>query len=199
MPAEIESYLRWKGESMPELSDILVVQEKKSGLDICDADTEVIFESEKRPLTIAEYEEMKQLVLKSARDFLRLYEMIPDKGRSCVPDRHTFYGQVPRTANEMYEHTKNVNAYYFGEIGVEADNSGTIVECRQRGFELLERQSDFLNNHVVIGSYEEEWSLRKVLRRFVWHDRIHSKAMYRMAVKTFGREAVPDIFFFGAD
>ena len=24
----------------------------------------------------------------------------------------------------MYEHTKNVNAYYFGEIGVEADNEG---------------------------------------------------------------------------
>ena len=61
---------------------------------------------------------------------------------------------------------------------------------------MLESQPDFLKNTVFRGSYDEEWSLRKVLRRFIWHDRIHAKAMYRMAVKTFGREAIPDIFFF---
>ena len=46
------------------------------------------------------------------------------------------------------------------------------------------------------GSFDEEWSLRKVLRRFIWHDRIHGKAMYRMAVKTFGQDSVPDVFRF---
>ena len=76
-----------------------------------------------------------------------------------MPNRQTFYGQVLRTVFEMYEHTKNVNEYYFGEIGV-------------------------------------EWSLRKLLRRFIWHDRIHAKAMYRMAIKTFGVDAVPNIFQF---
>lgn len=96
----------------------------------------------------------------------------------------------------MYKHTKNVNTYYFGEIGVQADNNGTIAECRERGFALLERQRDFLENQVFLGSYDEEWSLRKVLRRFIWHDRIHAKAMYRMALKTFGTGAVPNIFSF---
>ena len=92
----------------------------------------------------------------------------------------------------MYKHTKNVNTYYFGEIGVQVDNNGTIAECRERGFALLERQRDFLENQVFLGSYDEEWSLRKVLRRFIWHDRIHAKAMYRMALKTFGTGAVPE-------
>ena len=96
----------------------------------------------------------------------------------------------------MYEHTKNVNAYYFGEIGVQADNNGTIEECRKRGFELLAHQPEFLENKVYLGSYDEEWSLRKVLRRFIWHDRIHAKAMYRMAVKTFGNDVVPNVFSF---
>lgn len=49
---------------------------------------------------------------------------------------------------------------------------------------------------VCVGSYGEEWSLRKVLRRFIWHDRIHAKAMYRMAIKTFGPDVVPNIFCF---
>ncbi len=128
-------------------------------------------------------------------DFLFLYQSIPDRDKSCLPLRKTFYGQVPRTAAEMYEHTKNVNDYYFGEIGVETDHEGTIAECRQRGFALLEGQSDFLKDRVFLGSYDEEWSLRKVLRRFIWHDRIHAKAMYRMAVRTFGGD-IPDPFHF---
>ena len=147
-------------------------------------------------MTVAEYQELKALALKSAQDFLTLYQAVPDKNKSCLPVRATFYGQVPRTAQEMYDHTKNVNDYYFGEIGVPADHEGTIVACRQRGFEQLERQPDYLNNTVYRGSYAEEWSLRKVLRRFIWHDRIHAKAMYRMAVKTFGKAAVPNVFCF---
>ena len=54
----------------------------------------------------------------------------------------------------------------------------------------------FLDNSVFEGSYGEMWSLRKMLRRFLWHDRIHAKAMYRMAVKTFGSDCVENVFWF---
>ena len=74
--------------------------------------------------------------------------------------------------------------------------AGSIAECRERGFALLEQRPGFLENAVYADSYDEEWCLRKVLRRFLWHDRIHAKAMYRMAVKTFGAGAVPDVFRF---
>ena len=96
----------------------------------------------------------------------------------------------------MYRHTRSVNAYYFEEIGVDADNDGTILDCRRRGFEALEKHPGYLENSVVEGSYGESWTLRKVLRRFIWHDRIHAKAMYRMAVKIFGEAAVPNVFCF---
>ena len=198
MPDEIASYLRWRGAPVPEAFEVEIVQEKVSRLDIRDADTDVLFESEKGALAPEGYRELKALALKSARDFLTLYEAVPDKDRSCLAVRETFYGQVPRTAREMYEHTKNVNSYYFGEIGVGADDGGTILECRERGFALLEARPDFLRNEVFAGSYGEDWSLRKVLRRFVWHDRIHGKAMYRMAVRTFGAGAVPNVFRFDA-
>ena len=195
MAGEVASYLEWKGEAVPVSLEAMITQEKASLLTISDADSDVLFEEEKEPLSRAEYEELKALALKSAQDFLDLYEAIPDKNKSCLPVRKTFYGQVPRTASEMYEHTKNVNDYYFGEIGVETDHEGTIVDCRQRGFVLLEGQPDFLKNIVSLGSYNEEWSLRKVLRRFIWHDRIHAKAMYRMAVRTFGGDIL-NVFHF---
>ena len=196
MPGEILSYLKWLGEDVTDSIEIIITQEKDSALAIKDADSDVLFVSEKAPLTTDEYEELKALALKSAKDFLALYESIPDKSATAIAERKTFYGNVPRSADEMYEHTKSVNEYYFAEIDVDADNSGNIYECRKRGFEILETKPDYLNNSVIEGSYGEDWSLRKDLRRFIWHDRIHARAMYRMAVKVFGAENIANPFCF---
>lgn len=197
MRNEVASWLAWSGSHIPDNVEIAVVQDADCDLQICDADSDVLFVSEQKALTMEEYNILKALALKSAKDFLALYESIPDKSIGTSAVRRTFYGQLPRTADEMYTHTKNVNAYYFGEIDVAADNCGTIVDCRIHGFELLEKKNDFLRNSIINGSYGELWTLRKVLRRFLWHDRIHAKAMYRMAVKLFGNESIPDVFCFG--
>ena len=196
MQPEICSYLKWRGQKADTRMDITIIEEKVSELTICDADSDVLFESEKPPLTAEEYMELKSLALRSAQDFLALYHSVPDKNAAAAPARKTFYGQVPRSAEEMYVHTKNVNKYYFSEIHVDADNDGSIYECRKRGFEALEATPNFLQNTVFEGSYGEAWSLRKVLRRFIWHDRIHARAMYRMAVKLFGAESIENPFCF---
>jgi len=199
MSAEIEAYSLWCGQKRKHDTDIEIVQEKDCDLQVADADSDILFDTEKAPLSWEEYEELKALALKSARDFYTLYSSISNKNESCLPQRQTFYGTVPRTAQEMYEHTKNVNSYYFAEIDIDVDNEGTIYDCRKRGFERLEQRPNFLDNTVIEGSYDELWSLRKVMRRFLWHDRIHAKAMYRMAVKTFGALGVENRFNFAID
>lgn len=196
MPEEIRRFQLWRDETPPDDYDIVIVQEKKSDLQIRDADSDVLFTTEKEPLSAEEYQYLKSLAMKSAGDFYSLYSSFPDKHKSALPYRKTFYGSVPRTAEEMYQHTKNVNEYYFSEIGAEADNEGTIVSCRARGFEALESITGYLSLESVAGSYGEQWSVRKVLRRFIWHDRIHAKAMYRMGVLTFGVDVIPDLFKF---
>ncbi len=196
MPDEIRSFILWSGHTcLDEQISIQVIEEKNSTLNIGDADSDAIFQCETSPLKPEEYSVLKRLALKSAEDFFSLYNSIPNKDIGCLPNRETFYGSVPRTATEMYEHTKNVNNYYFGEIGIKCDNDGDIVACRKRGFDLLEKTSDFLNNTPTLGSYDETWSLKKCFRRFIWHDRIHAKAMYRMAIKLFGSD-IPDVFHF---
>lgn len=198
MPAEIVSFMEWSGYPVPSplTLDIAIVQEKESDLKIYDADSDVLFETECLALLVDDYTKQRDLVMKSAEDFLALYETFPDKHHTVLPERKTFYGSVPRTAEEMYQHTKNVNSYYFGELGVNVDNSGSIVECRKRGFQELETLPNYLDLGVFNGSYGELWSLRKVLRRFLWHDRIHAKAMYRMGIRTFGESSIPNIFCF---
>ena len=186
LPGDLKEWSAWTGVPAPEDAEPVVAGEIESRLDVRDADSDALLDAEREPLPWEEYERLRDMALRSAEQFLRLYESVPDPDRSANPVRQTFYGAVPRTAREMYEHTKNVNAYYFGEIGVEADNEGDIVDCRRRGFEALEKQPDFLNNPVFAGSWDEDWTLRKLLRRFIWHDRLHARAMVRMVRRTFG-------------
>lgn len=198
-PKEIESWLDWAngGFENEEPFEVELVQEKKNDdLRICDADSDVIFDSEREPLTKEEYQKLKILALRSAMDFERLYDSVPDKKMNIVPPRETFYGKIPSTAEEMYNHTMNVNSYYFGEIGVDVENGPDILSCRQKGFDELEKQENFLENKVFDGSYGEEWSLRKVLRRFIWHDRIHARAMYRRAYEAFWDSDIDNVFRF---
>ena len=142
-PKEIETWLDWaNGESKSgEVFEIELVQEKKNDeLRICDADSDVIFDSEKEPLTREEYNRLKILALRSAMDFERMYDSIPNKKMNIVPPRETFYGKIPSTAEEMYNHCMNITEYYFGEIGVFAENGPDILSCRQKGFAELEKQ-----------------------------------------------------------
>lgn len=187
LPADLREWSAWTGLEAPERGEAVVIGEVESTLDVRDADSDVLLEAERKPLTREEYVRLRDAALRSAERFLALYESVPDPDRSENPIRQTFYGAVPRTAREMYGHTKNVNAYYFGEIGVEADNEGDILECRRRGFGELEKQPDFLRNPVFEGSWEEDWTLRKLLRRFIWHDRLHARAMERMVKRTFAK------------
>ena len=186
LSGDLKDWSAWTGEPAPEFAEPVIVAQIESGLDVQDADSDALLDGERRPLEWDEYERLRNAAIRSAEQFLRLYESVPDPDRSENPVRQTFYGAVPRTAREMYEHTKNVNAYYFGEIGVEADNDGDIVQCRRRGFEALEKQPEFLRNPLFEGSWDESWTLCKVLRRFIWHDRLHARAMVRMMKRTFG-------------
>jgi len=198
-PNEIRQYRHWIAGEKKELEEnyeVIIVQKKESNLQICDADSDVIFETEKYQLEKEEYEYLKKLAIKSAKDFEKLYASIPNKKYSTLKVRKTFYGSIPRTAEEMYTHTNNVTNYYVGEIGIKIDNIEDIVLNRIHAIECIEKLPNYLENKVFVGSYDEEWSLRKVLRRFIWHDRIHAKAMYRMATKTWSIEELENPFCF---
>ncbi len=196
---EIPQYILWatgKNVSTDDMLEIEVVREKLSTLEISDADTDILFETERMPLSEEKYGELKALAIKSAQDFNQLYLSVPIKDKAAKPPRQTFYGPVPRTAFEMYKHTNNVTNYYVGEIGVKVNNLPDIVENRLNAFQRIEARPGYLCNDVQKGSYGEEWSLGKVLRRFIWHDRIHAKAMYRMAVALWGKENIKNPFYF---
>lgn len=197
MATEARSYLRWKGENVTEDIVVEIVQDAPCDLQICDADSDVLFESEQEPLTQAEYERLKLLVLRSARDFRKLYDSIPNPDISGRPHRQSFYGPVPRTPREMYEHTNRVTAYYAAAFGIELENMPDIYANRMQVLSELEDLPDFLSGKVYTADDGEEWTMRKALRRFLWHDRIHAKAMWRTAKALWGEDVANPFYFVG--
>ena len=196
-PAEIASYLQWYDNSI--LEEPLFFSESRNyeaDLQVCDADSDVLLDCDRKPLTQMEYQSLKALTLHSATCFQQLFDSVPHKTLSVSPARKTFYGQVPATAEEMYRHTKNVNAYYFDQIGVNADNEPDITACRENGFALLEAKDGYLDNRLFDGSFDELWTLRKLFRRFIWHDRIHARAMFRLAKQLPDYDRVQNPFYF---
>lgn len=192
---EVEQYLLWSLVAK-EINDftIEVVQQEKSEAEVSEADSTVIFDSERTPLTMHEYRQTKELVIKSARNFDELYNSIPDKNKTTISARQTFYGSVPRTANEMLAHVNEVTKSYVSGLVVVEDGMDIYAD-RIAVFDQIERLPNYLNNNVYTGSYNELWSIKKVMRRFIWHDRIHAKAMYRMAVRIWG-DIIANPFYF---
>ncbi|NLB49981.1 MAG: hypothetical protein GX809_00140 [Clostridiaceae bacterium] len=198
VPAELVRYHRWSDRHLylGIAYDYKITQSQLSQIAIHDADSDILFDSEKFPLSAVEYRELKSLALKSARDFLSLYSSIPDKDRQIKESRETFYGQLPSTASAMYRHTKSVNPYYFAGIGLSLARNEDIVSGREQGFLKIENRADYLSCAVFKADDGEYWSLRKVLRRFIWHDAIHAKAMYRSACRTFTEPIISNPFCF---
>lgn len=186
LPADVEAFCRWAGWEIP-VGPVTITEEKfQPDMKVEDADSDMIFAGERQPMTAEEYALLRELVLRSARDLDILYDSVPDKDASLGEARKTFYGAYPDTARKMFAHTNSVTAYYVGELGADVDNLPGCYENRLNGLAAVEKIPDFLNLPVIEGSYGELWSLRKVLRRFLWHDRIHARAMYRRAKAVWG-------------
>ena len=167
----------------------------ESSLHTEDADSDLLLEADCAPMTEADYAAAKLLVLKSARDFCTLFESIPNPDISPRAPRTSFYGPVPRTPREMYDHTNSTTAYYMAAFGIPFENMPDLYANRLQALAEIEDREELLTGRICTAPDGERWTLRKLLRRFLWHDRIHARAMWRMAAPLWG-SAVADPFGF---
>ena len=152
MESEIRRYLRWAGRYEPRFRaldkgsfscEIQIQEEKQSSLEIADADSDILFLAERKPLTQEEYLCLKNLALASAKDFQQLFDSVPDPHMPLLPARNTFYGPVPCTAREMYAHTKNVNSI-ISERSAYPQRTGRILPpAAKKAFPLWKNPPPF--------------------------------------------------------
>ncbi|MBQ1632774.1 MAG: hypothetical protein II412_06605 [Clostridia bacterium] len=198
-PKTLSEYAAWAyGSPLPNLaeSDFVVTHAYQTDLRVDDADSDVLFPSERLPMDMAEYTQKKQLCIRSAQDFEKVVASIPQKDRALRKSRRTFYGKIPCSAREMAEHTNNTLEYYAEALGIPFETEGDFIEDRKRLFRALESTPNFLAPKVYTARDGELWTLKKLLRRIIWHDRIHAHALYRHAITFWQKERIENPFCF---
>lgn len=196
-PREATQYHRWLGYGdLPISYGVDVVQRETNAARLDDADTEILLAAERTP-DAETIQRLCRLAIKSAADFQLLYDSLPDK---TIPDpakqRKTFYGDTPASAEQMLEHADEVRWYYLGRIGLqcpEGDRGFLWNRCDAMRT-LLESGKAF--EETVFEADGESWTVTKVLRRLLWHDRIHARAMYRLAARQWGASTIANPFWF---
>lgn len=182
---EVNLYLKWLGIEQKHDYKIRIVQRHRSSLMVEDADTEILIEADKETIGEGGYRSLVNLVRYSGETFSKLYNSVEFKDwidESRI--RKTFYGENPKTIQEIFDHVKYCQYYYLSKTNMAfKEKEEDFMGIRNFCLEILENLYYKHNNSLIFEVTNELWTLKKVLRRFIWHDRIHGKAITRILEK----------------
>ena len=183
---EASSYLRWLHIDHRVSIPPEVVQRHSCKLMVEDGDCEILLESDKSFVSHMEWMQLMDLVKYSGETFNILFEHSQLKDwvdESRV--RQTFYGANRTTVKEIFDHVKRTQFYYLSRAGQRTtyDDSESLLAIRYEGLQALNKLFDKRSNSEVYSKENEDWTLKKIMRRFIWHDRIHGKAIVRILDK----------------
>ena len=183
---EAGTYLRWLGREQTRFPKARVVQTHRCKLMVEDADCEILLDNDTGEMNDREFQRLFDLAKFSGVTFNSLFDSVElkdwvDEARV----RRTFYGQNKKTIQEIFDHVKRTQYYYLSRTGTPfaADNSELFMRIRNSCLGALETLFRQNRNLKVYSLDNESWTLKKILRRFVWHDRIHGKAVTRILEK----------------
>jgi len=182
---EVNLYLKWLTLEQQHDYTIEVVQIHRSSLMVEDADNEILLDADKKMLDEEEFQSLINLVWDSGETFFNLFANSKfkdwiDKARV----RKTFYGENPKTIQEIFSHVKDCQYYYLSRTKITSEEKEEdFIKIREFCLAEIEKIYHKNNNSLIFNVDSELWTLKKILRRFIWHDRIHGKAITRILEK----------------
>ena len=185
-PEEARSYLRWLGQERTQFPKASIVQTHHCMLKVEDADCEILLADDKQRMSGQEFRHLVELAKYSGVTFNALFDSAELKDWvDHARIRTTFYGQNKKTILEIFDHVKQTQYYYISRTGLSLteDREQPFMRMRDLSLEALAslfRKSEDSKIYTLDG---EDWTLKKILRRFIWHDRIHGKAIARILEK----------------
>jgi len=192
---EATSYAKWLEISAPTSIKARVVQRHQCELTVEDGDCEILFDRDQDALAETEFADLSDLVKHSGQTFSRLYESVSLKDWvDSSKSRPTFYGQTPKTVRENFDHVKGAQYYYLSrtKTSFQFVKDGDFLAIRQQCLDQLTELYSKNGNSEVFSADDENWTLAKILRRFIWHDRIHARAIVRILQKQQSQGLIQD-------
>lgn len=185
---EAIAWLRQHGEAAPEINDPLLpeVAEEVSPIGPFDpGDAAALFQPERQPISLEEMQPIFRLMGHARDDLLRLVEDLPESVLNWQPDDGAF------SLQRLLRHIGNAEEWYISRLlpperlppEWEHDDQLPILEFlsmeRRTALELLSKLNEAERSGVFYPTHwaqhpGEAWTARKVMRRFLEHEREHT-------------------------
>lgn len=182
------SWLREHGEpDVPEDDEEIVISEVvtcRVGSRLVDGDSEGFFSFDQAPVVPSEFERALRFMAYARSDVVALAQDLGD-------GLHRVVGRSGRSVGATLGHLAFADLWYAQRVGRVLDGTWeTYLLDRLRNISVDWLQHSFLEEGRGDMSFvtpdawggtgrEETWTLAKALRRYVWHDLIHMRAMRR--------------------
>ena len=191
IPLSLAEHLAWLRRCGEDAADGLAweVVEEIDGESLGATGGEFIFEAEKAPLSDADLEHLIARLSFSRAELLSAVDGLPDAILDWEPPDYAIGRRDPwapegRTIREIFTHVLQLEAYYrdglrdgpsagiFGATGDPAVERGATVD-RLRALPAADRSRVWMP--VRPGrTTPEPWTVRKVVRRIISHERMHA-------------------------
>lgn len=186
VPIEAQSYIRWLGSEEHASFNSQVVQRHSCSLMVEDGDCEILLDSDKGFVSESEWRQLTEMAKYSGETFCELFDSA--KLKDWVDEariRKTFYGNNKKTIQEIFDHVKRTQYYYLSRTSQRLfeNEEESLMMIRKDCFQILNQLFGQHNNSRLFRLDNEDWTLKKIMRRFIWHDRIHGKAIVRILEK----------------
>ncbi|MEX2323352.1 MAG: DinB family protein [Acidimicrobiia bacterium] len=153
---------------------------------------EVLFTPDREPSTVGELDLAVQLLEASRRDLLATLQGLPAKVLDWDPSYKRFLPWARwRTIRQVVAHLANTETHYYlaavgfrppsAPMSMESDWQAVLAHRRAEALAFLDglrEASDLARIDDAAG-----WSVRKVLRRLIWHERLHTKSIRRIVAE----------------
>jgi hypothetical protein len=184
--AKLDEYHRWltrHGMRAPGVDGAVSVVEHVCG-------DEVMFQHDTGPCTVGELDSAVLLLSASREDLLAMVSSMQKAALDWDPPYRSFAEWATwRTVREILAHIANTEThYYLPTIGYkpefepaasDGDWEEFLPRHRQETVRFLMELREAADRARVTRD-KEEWSVRKVLRRLVWHELLHWKSISRI-------------------
>lgn len=162
---------------------------------------EVLFDHDRHPAAPAEIERCLRLLSCSRNDLLATVAPMSDALLDWDPPYRNFFAWARwRTIRQVLGHIASTEVgYYLPLVGYDSPDLGELSgltwpeqlrRSRAQTVRFLEGLLGDGEDRLRLYEADEAWSVRKVLRRLVWHELVHLKSIRRIAREYAGRGGI---------
>jgi hypothetical protein len=186
--AEYEAWLRAHGEPL-EMSSAWEIAETIDGEALAATGGEFCFDYDRAPIDSGELEHLIRYMTWSRDDLHAAIDSLPDALLDWAPPASSIasadaWAPEVRTIREIMTHVLQLEVYYRDALrdgpakGI-FEPAGDPAAERARTLDLLRSLDDAARSRVYLPvrpgrSTPEEWTVRKLIRRIISHERVHA-------------------------